>query len=285
MVQILSQNSSRPVWLFICEEDGQSPRFMFDIRFFAESLKSRQENEAYDNFYFFASNPDAMKDLLKDRGIVTNKVFACSELETEIKRLENIPFLGCVVSSHGDINGVVNIKPNKIMDLIQNIPGLTDGLLLLGQCYSGIFNVPKQSKICVIGASNFCPSISSKFNRVDWVANIFLYYFAKWLKTPFDVDGDGQNTVLDAYKYASYYTDNELNSIKSNLSKGFHTWCTKEVEDLQSLSLKVIKNPADSGLMALYQDAQRRLGGRLSIYHNSQESWISDLNTALRFII
>jgi len=272
-------------WVFLCEEDGQSPRFMFDVRLFAESLKSKQDG-IDDNMYFFASNSDAMKNLLAEKGINTDKVFHYSKFEEEMRKLNNIPFLGCVVSSHGDINGAVNIKPNQILSLIQNIPGLTDALLLLGQCYSGIFNMPRQSKVCVIGASNFCPSISANIENIGWTANVFLYFFAKWLKNPNDVDGDGQMTLLDAYKFASYHTNNALNEIKADLSRQFHIWCTEEVKKLNNLANEILNdkgnNPKD---MALYKMSSMKLENLLSIYHNSQESWISDMGTALRLIL
>lgn len=281
MVQILSKPSSGSIWLFIC---GHDERFMFDVRHFAEQLKSAQDNKD-DNFYFFAPNPEALKNLLHDRAIDNRKVFDCIEFKNKIESLKNIPFLGCIISSHGNCGGIEvlgDMKPAKFLNLIHSVPGLTDGLLLLGQCYSGIFNMPKQSKVCVIGASNFCPSLSFPVQS-GWSKNIFLYFFANWIKSPSDIDGDDQNTILDAYKYTSSMTNDELNKIRSGLLKTFNVL----FRERDSISSELIKpeNITNIELQARYGAITKNLDELINLYHITQESWISDINTAMRLIL
>lgn len=290
MVQILNREIQKSVWVFIAEMDNDNPRFLFDIQNFAEKLKTKQDGDD-SNFYFFVDNIDQMRSVLRDKNISTDRVFELSVFQDEISKLSNVPFLGCVISSHGNIDGAATLNPNKILSSINKIPGLTDGLLLLGQCFSGVFNVPSSSKICVIGASNFCESVSSgRIKNVPWVANIFLYYFSLWFidEAAQDVDGDGICSILDAYKYASFKTSLLLQELKASYSKTFHLWCTAEVEKLYELSNQIIKpqeNQNTYELQAMYETIQQQLNNNLSIYHNSQESWISDMNVALRLII
>ena len=290
MVQILKRAASSTVWVFIAEMDRDSPRFLFDIQNFAEKIKTKQDGDD-SNFYFFVDNTDQMKSVLKDKNISIDRVFQLSEFQSQIKNLKDISFLGCVISSHGTINGAATLNPNLVLSSINGISGLTDGLLLLGQCFSGVFNVPSNSKICVIGASNFCESVSSgQIKGVSWIANVFLYFFSLWFvdDEAQDVDKDGNRSVLDAYKYASFRTNLLLQELKVQYSKTFHIWCTAEVERLYSISSQIIKPEKDQNiyeLQAMYEAVQQQLNNNLSIYHNTQESWISDMNAALRLII
>lgn len=292
MVRILQCSEQSSVWVFIAEMDmgsGERPRFLFDIRNFAEKLKTKQSGDDT-NFYFFVDNVDQLKSVLEPAGVSVNKVYHISQFEIEMSKLSGIPFLGCVVSSHGNINGAATLNPNKILSCMNKIPGLTDGLLLLGQCFAGVFNVPTTSKICVIGASNFCESLSAKFEEVSWLANIFLYYFSRWFieNNNQDVDGDGNCSILDAYKYASFHTSLLLQRIKADFSKNFHIWCTDEVKKLQDISNQIIAPKEGQNiveLQAVYKSTQLELDRNLSLYHNNQEPWISDMNVAMRLII
>ena len=289
MVQILQTSAQSSVWVFIAEMDRDLPRFLFDIQNFAEKLKAKQsDNDS--NFYFFVDNVEQLKSVLAQKNISTDKVYEISQFKTEMGKLSGIPFLGCVVSSHGNIEGAATLNPNKILSCIKNIPGLTDGLLLLGQCFAGVFNTPTTSKICVIGASNFCESLSAKFSEVSWCANIFLYFFSRWFieNNNQDVDGDGNCSILDAYKYASFHTSLLLQNVKAQFSKNFHIWCTDEVKKLQDISNQIIAPKEGQNiveLQAVYKSTQLELDRNLSLYHNNQEPWISDMNVAMRLII
>ena len=126
MVQILQTSAQSSVWVFIAEMDRDLPRFLFDIQNFAEKLKAKQsDNDS--NFYFFVDNVEQLKSVLAQKNISTDKVYEISQFKTEMGKLSGIPFLGCVVSSHGNIEGAATLNPNKILSCINNIPGLTDG--------------------------------------------------------------------------------------------------------------------------------------------------------------
>lgn len=279
MVHILSRvNPNQDTkWVFVCGRDD-TPRFMFDIINAAKIIKERQ-NDREDNIYYFTDLPSA-SSFLTANGLSAGQLYGISQLIPKLETFKDIAFLGCVVSSHGNIDGMEGIKPSELLNAMQKITGLTDGLLLLGQCYSGIFNMPRQSKICVVGASNFYPSLSYKGidDKCSWSANVFLYNFFKWIQNPQDIDGDGQHTVLDAYKYASSTTNDFLVAKKIQDSKDFQTWCSKEYEEI---SVK----PTNPMQKMDFEARMNRLDARLSIYHNHQEAWVSDQEVALRLIV
>lgn len=279
MVHILSRvNPNQDTkWVFVCGRDD-TPRFMFDIINAARIIKERQ-NDREDNIYYFTGLPSA-STFLEANGLSSGQLYNIDQLIPKLRTFKDIAFLGCVVSSHGSIDGMEGIKPSELLDTMQQIPGVTDGLLLLGQCYSGIFNMPRQSKICVVGASNFYPSLSyqSIESECNWAANVFLYYFFKWIKNPYDVDGDGQHTVLDAYKYASSMTNDFLIRRKIQDSKDFQNWCSKEYEEISVAPTSPMQKMEFTARM-------NELDARLSVYHNHQEAWISDQEVALRLIV
>lgn len=278
MVRIL-KNCEDSKWVFICGQES-TPRFMFDIVNAAKIVKEKQ-NGVEANIYYFADFPSA-SNVLTSNGLSAGQLYPTSQLFDTISSFSNISFLGCVVSSHGNINGIncaSDIKPNELLAKMQQINGLTDGLLLLGQCYSGIFNMPNHSNICVIGASNFYPSISApiKDGICNWAANVFLYFFFEWLKNPVDIDGDGQATILDAYKYTSYKTNQFLVRSKIEDSKTFETWCLSEQRKIENPTTE----DRDKGMTFM---RIQELNDRLSLYHNHQEAWISNQNAAMRLL-
>lgn len=279
MVRIL-KNCDDSKWVFICGNDP-TPRFMFDIINAAKIVRDKQGG-IQSNIYYFSDMPSANM-LLTDNGLSAGHLYPTSRLFDTLDSFHDISFLGCVVSSHGNLDGIncaSNIKPNQLLEKIQVINGLTDGLLLLGQCYSGIFNMPTHSNICVVGASNFYPSISSQIhdNVCNWSANVFLYYFFEWLRNPVDVDGDGQATILDAYKYTSYKTNDFLVKSKANSSKTFDKWCLDEQKSIDNPS----EEDRNRGLIFL---KVKQLNDKLALYHNHQEAWIANQNAAMRLIV
>ena len=279
MVRIL-KNFDDSKWVFVCGKET-TPRFMFDIVNAAKVVKNRQ-NGVETNIYYFSDFPSA-STVLTENGLSAGQLYPTDRLFSMLDSFENVSFIGCVVSSHGDMDGIncsSNIKPNQLLQKMQNIKGITDGLLLLGQCYSGIFNMPNHSNICVIGASNFYPSISSQINDngCNWSANVFLYYFFEWLQNPVDVDGDNQNTILDAYKYTSYKTNEFLVKSKIEDSKTFEKWCLEEQRKIENPS----EEDKNKGLTFV---RVQELNRHLSLYHNHQEAWISNQSAAMRLIV
>lgn len=284
MVQIISQESK---WFLIC---GKENRFVYDIARAARKLVLARCS--IDNIYYFSDCPDT-RNILNAKDLSTEQLYSLQELPEILKKQEGAAFIGCVVSSHGDISGIEGtLRPSNLIESISSLKTVTDSLILLGQCYSGVFNCPKESNICIIGASGFYPSISSTgINDVDWSANVFIYYFFEWIGKPVDVDGDNLATVSDAYKYASYYTNTFMMGLKMKLSRNFDEWCTKEhqkIEELHKEEMELAKaqNISEAQMKLLERKGKEgQLLLNLQIYHTHQEPWIENTQEANRLIM
>lgn len=267
MVNLVSTESK---WFFIF---GNENRFVLDAINASKVLQSIGCSE--NNIFYFSDYQQAAKSFLEANNCSSGQLYPLNQIKTKMLSFENSAFVGCVVSSHGDIGGIENIvKPAELIQGINSIKGVTDGMLLLGQCYSGIFNCPKESGICVMGASNFYPSLSMQLPEISWSANVFVYYFFEWMKNPLDVDGDGEYSIADAYKYASYNTNNVIYNSKIEKSKTFKKWCLDEYAKIDGVVPSM-------ETMAITQ----QLNLNLQIYHNHQEPWIANSDAANRLIL
>jgi hypothetical protein len=77
------------------------------------------------------------------------EIFKTSEVSDKILQ-KNPDKLVVVVTGHGSdlgINALPPISPFALIESLKNIAGLTYGLVVLGQCYAGIFNFLEVKKI------------------------------------------------------------------------------------------------------------------------------------------
>ncbi|MEO0374124.1 MAG: hypothetical protein AAF329_05735 [Cyanobacteria bacterium P01_A01_bin.17] len=146
--------------------------------------------------------------------------------------------LTVIVTGHGEHFGITAlspIKPAALLQLVREIGIGGSALIVLGQCYAGVFNFldargkhPEANlehlpEICLLGATGFTVSISATVDLSrylppfsafscpqQWLANIFLFFFMIAVCIRPDIDGDGSFTVTDAYKFANIHSDNHL---------------------------------------------------------------------------
>jgi len=125
------------------------------------------------------------------------------------------------------------MAPNLFISSIRQIPGIERGLVILGQCFAGTFdtfNATAKPELGVIGAAKLQLSfsspvsfgsskntISNKTGKTpsNWAANVFLFHFFDWIRSPSDIDGDGKITFLDGFKYASAKANLDLGTAKN----------------------------------------------------------------------
>jgi len=290
MPNLLRNCPKKSLWLFICTSDDES--FMKDIAYFAEQIKFKQ-NKRDNNFLFFTNNIGlyTLRGILENKGIKP-RIFSRDKFKRVIKLTnrisKRIPFLGCVVSSHGNpvLKGIENLEmpPNDLIKILGETPGLKQSLLLLGQCYSGIYTTPANSKICVVGASRFGPSLC--FGPTDGTeSNIFLEYFAYCIKSPEDIDNDGKYTILDCYKYAACRASENLIKYKSGLYKTLD----EEREKIKKLQMELLipelAEQAKSQAIAELGATTIKFDNDMEIYHTYPEFWISNHKLALNMEI
>ncbi|MRH02556.1 hypothetical protein GIY21_19845 [Xanthomonas sontii] len=128
------------------------------------------------------------------------------------------------ISGHGSpfgIDATPPISPTKLLDALKSATSISSAVVYLGQCFAGIFNYVGagnrygngSTDVIFMGATSLHESVSSSTTErihgidVTWVANLFLLYVFKWIINPIDIDGDGEFTVMDSYKFAGAMTN------------------------------------------------------------------------------
>lgn len=64
----------------------------------------------------------------------------------------------------------------------------------------------ENKNIVYIGATDIDTSLSCMLRDCNWIENILFALF-QWLSDPKDIDGDGDFTITDLYKFVAYYTN------------------------------------------------------------------------------
>ncbi|HEB5191757.1 hypothetical protein [Klebsiella pneumoniae] len=221
--------------LFLASSSEPEDRHVSDLAFGIYCLENRGINPA-DIFIYIDGN---------NRGNIQKLISVGTNHQYNVKRSSDF-FSDCddnthdniviFITGHGSMHGLdalPPIPPYRLLNRIKTTPDLDRAIVYMGQCYAGIFNYlaagrqrRSDGKIdpeaIFMGATNLHESISSSTteningNDYTWVANLFLLNTFKWISNPFDVDGDGKNTVIDSYKYAGTSSNVMNMSIKMN---------------------------------------------------------------------
>jgi hypothetical protein len=226
------------VWLFLSGSDEE--RFLDDISFGVQCLAHR--GVLANNILLFVDQQSPLSVISSHQYLGEMQIFKTSEILDQISQKDPAKLV-VVVTGHGNemgIDALPSISPHALIESLKNIKSLTYGLVVLGQCYAGIFNFLEVKKfdsisnkvvapeICIIGATDLATSISAPVNisSIDtlktfscvhqWSANLFLLFFMWYIAAPVDIDGDGINTVIDAYKSAGIRTNGQLLHNKKN---------------------------------------------------------------------
>ena len=211
--------------------------------------------------------------------------------------------LSIVVSGHGNEDAIYShslpkpLTPFNIMESISQIATLNRCWLILGQCFSGIFNFTEcrrgeNLEFIQFGSTGYCESISMSVSNLplaphtnivpmlgNYSANIFLYFIARWLAQPSDVDGDGVSNTTDCYRFACIKTGKSLNSMRIQLRKNIE----QKIEDLKTRQSSF----AQSGVMSvrdqiIIASLKQSIDQLSSLLFTMQEPWILNANTARR---
>ena len=206
----------------------------------------------------------------------------------------NVDNIIITVTGHGNIDGIGSspqIKPHPFLDIIKQQAKASNVLLLLGQCYAGIFDrlrVTKRVKkdgthtphIIIIGATKIATSISvpSEYDNISWDANIMLSAFFQWIDQPIDIDGDTLYSIVDAFKYITYMINTQCYQIE----KQQYIQTIELIEQYKSLHKKLRESSALSLDDQITKDAIEKALTREFIH---QEPWILNSCPALKIAI
>lgn len=214
------------------------------------------------------------------------QIHALADFAAVSSKLRDFTAAAVVATGHGCIGGIgargVVISPYALLQAVRAIPGIEVGLVVLCQCYAGVFHrmdATTKPHLVLLGATHLNPSLSAPFELKtplqqrdgkagiqDWVANIFMVKLFDWLNAPSDIDGDGDRTLMDAYKYAGAESNQDLVAIKSRLYVEADT-LSSQVRDLAKLPPSPIQK-------IQLEAASRKLQSRLETLYLHQEPWI-----------
>ena len=294
-------------WVFICgmkSERKNVDRHLKDIAFPLAVLKGI--GVPISNITIFIDpvdvliTSDSLNDLLLEHTI--NPVDQFQEITEGKNSLENMMI---IVNGHGSFRGIDSdhvLKPFKFIENIHHLEHIKLATVVFGQCYAGIYNYVNLQKIiggekqvypkvCFISASHLNSSLSSTI-KVDtnlrWVANIFLFNFFNWLYAPYDVDGDGQMTLTDAYKHAASLTSEKLLETKQETTLAIHDAFQALHKVREELSLEQTLVSPDLSKIQKLQIEERAINLSLkdnaSVTHVNQDPWILNVNASREIV-
>lgn len=284
----IKQTSTRWV-LFLSSSHPQAElRHVLDLVFGLLCLEQAGINPK-DIFIYVDCHPGQADSIFKLSSNYDRNIKGSSDFFEDIKNntYENMVMF---VTGHGSLTGIdaVNtITPAKLVDSIKNMPNLRNGVVYLGQCYAGLFNYVNAGRsgreepdIIFLGATNLHESLSSPtteqfiFEPITWSANLFLLHIFKWFSSPKDIDGDGNFTIMDSYKYAGvmsnmHHKDLKSKGLLSMLDMHQEYKILKDASDVDGISDEdILKNKVECE--AVLQNIQLSL----NLHHVHQECWI-----------
>lgn len=288
-MQLISEDT---VWVFLSGSDEE--RFLDDISFGIECLLYRKIDPS--KVLIFVDQVSKIS-LLDAYSFPQNISFYPTSKLKEILDRTNSVQLALIVTGHGNFHGIVAssvITPNALLTIIKNISSLKYALIVLGQCYAGVYNFLEAKtfdkhtreelspEICIIGATNLNVSLSTAvdlsqqhpFNsfscNLKWLANIYLLFFMYHIATPVDVDGDGTINILDLYKIAGIHANSSLHQVKVDTFVSSYTYLTSTIKQL-------ISQPT---AQSLAQKAKQDFSEFFNIILTNQNAWILNANFA-----
>jgi hypothetical protein len=271
-----SVTASNTLWIFVaCSHE---PRHLHDIVFAVDCLRSRGVGDA--DVLAFVDHPTP-EQYLAPYGI--KSIFSLGELTPALVAARAREHVFVTVGGHGHVTGVGSgsaaLTPTALLKAIRSGAGTSHVTLLVTQCYGGIFNLLDATikpELVTIGATNLNPSLSmtavlkrplEQADRTEgissWSANVFALQFFRWLRQPTDVDGDGEMTLVDAYKHAGASTNELLRSAKAALFL-----------DVNRRGEQLARAQKDQQSPVVLAAIERQLKDALDNLHLHQEPWL-----------
>ena len=281
-------------WIFLASSNGDTEeRHIYDIVFGVYCLEANKINPQHITILIDGNNRAEIKNKINEASNYNHDILTSCQLFDILKAniYDNVVLF---ITGHGSSDGICAtppIKPYPLITAIKTAPRLKRGILILGQCYAGIFNymdvvskedngLLKEAPLVVIGATNLYKSISAPVTTpvlnkpISWLANIFLVTLFAWFKNPIDIDGDNKNTIMDAFKFAGFCSNDHNKYIKG---QSFFDPIKADLE-----REKALKDENDTNLSGPERKQaslkahviKKQLDQHFDIRFNHQEPWI-----------
>jgi len=286
------------LWVFVA--CSQEPRHLHDIVFAISVLRRRGVPEERIMVFVDHARPEPYFAPYR-----IHNVFAFGDLAKRLARAPRSPTAIVVIGGHGAELGLVPknapapFKATALYAAVADIPGVSIGIVLLTQCFAGIFHYAKADghpALVVMGGANLNLSLSMNIDLPEplrqasgadglssWAANVFAYDFFTWIDEAHDVDGDGALTVMDAFKYAG-----AKSNIRVRESKVPGFLAVQDQSQIFRQALDTYKQAKSAGGSApellvkrmTVEAAYTKLQERVEFLYSSQEPWILNARLA-----
>ena len=277
---------SNTLWVFV--SSSHEERHLLDIVFGFTSLV--QKGISSQRIRVFVDHP--LPDLhFNPYGV--NRINSLADLKVELAAEHGYENVVVIVGGHGSHLGIGEvhslISPSHIAGAVRLMPGIILGVIILSQCYAGIFNYLDalgSPQLVIIGATNLNPSVSTPIQLPNglqmadgsagkdaWSANIFALGFFIWLTNPLDLDGDGATNLVDAYKYAGVFANENLRTRKCDAYQRAQV-LSDELRSAEKLAASGSPQQFDIGAIRTALDQE------LNFLHLHQEPWLLHANLA-----
>jgi hypothetical protein len=286
------------VWVFVA--CSQEPRHLYDIVFAISVLRERGVPDHRILVFVDHARPEPYLGPYR-----IHNVFPFAELARTLASAPPSPTALVVIGGHGAELGLVPknaaapFKASALFAAISRIPQVEVGVVLLTQCFGGIFHYTKADghpALVVMGGANLNLSLSMNIELPaplplatgapglsSWAANVFAYDFFSWIREQHDVDGDGELTVMDAYKYAG-----AKSNIRVRESKVPSFLLVQDQAQIFRQALETYKQAKAASAAApellvkrmVVEAAYTKLQERIEFLYSSQEPWILNARLA-----
>jgi hypothetical protein len=280
------------LWVFVA--CSQEPRHLYDIVFAISVLRRHGVPDERVFVFVDHARPEPYFDPYRVRN-----VFPFGELERKLLRAPPSSSAIVVIGGHGAELGLVPrgepvpFKASALYAAISGIPQVAVGVVLLTQCFGGIFHYTKADghpALVVMGGANLNLSLSMNIELAtplrqatgaaglsSWAANVFAYDFFSWIDDAHDVDGDGALTVMDAFKYAGAKSNIRVRESKVHgfLAVQDQAQIFRQALDAYKQARAAVAPAPELRLKRLVVDAAyTKLQERIEFLYSSQEPWI-----------
>jgi hypothetical protein len=286
------------LWVFVA--CSQEPRHLHDIVFAISVLRRRGVPDARIWVFVDHARPEPYFEPYRIRNVLP-----FGELSRTLGGVPASRSAVVVIGGHGAELGLVPknaaepFKASALFRAVSRVPGVAVGVVLLTQCFGGIFHYTKADgspALVVMGGANLnlslsmnvelptpLPQASGAPGLSSWAANVFAYDFFSWLELGHDIDGDGVLTVMDAFKYAG-----AKSNIRVRESKVHGFLAAQDQAHVFRQALETYKQAKGAGVAGpellvkrmVVEAAYTKLQERIEFLYSSQEPWILNARLA-----
>lgn len=276
-------NSENTTWVFVAGAAEQ--RHLQDVVWAVFVLIGR--GVPFNRIVLFSDHPFARQHMSFFPGICVESLVSIGSRYKELVETEHAVV---VVTGHGSHEGIPivgspPIPPHPFVQILKSAPRLGSVALVLAQCYAGVFNylnVRGAPKTCIIGATNLHVSLSVTSQiplsipqadgkmavvNLQWDANVFMLRFFRWIMRPHDLDGDGKISLLDGYRLAGAWSNDEFRNLKTTENLKIEK-LKAEIHEIETSQT----NPDPSGIRV--RQLQDEIEQSIAALHFHQEPWI-----------